>query len=187
MAEKKIHGFTKFIFRGDTIENWEKINPILELKELVLILNQSNQTIGFKIGDGVTDFKNLETKTFDDGTIDLSNYYDKTETEALVKDNIKLWQPKTKYEVGDVVYGSISFTAGDEEVTQSYLFKCKEKHTSSPGSNSPEFPYQVDGEYWDSYSISCGTDGTDGQWIVNKYATKEELAEAIGQALEGDY
>lgn len=186
MAEKKIYGLTKFIFRGDTIENWEKTNPILEFKELVLILNQSNQTTGFKIGDGVTDFKNLETKTFS-GTVDLSNYYNKSETDALVKDNIKLWQPNTEYKVGDVVYGAINLIVNGEDVPHNYLFKCIEEHTSSSGS-AFDFPYMADGDYWNSYPIESRSSFDDlGRRITTTYATKEELAEAIGQALEGDY
>lgn len=178
MAEKKIHGFTKFIFRGDTIENWEKINPILELKELVLILNQSNQTIGFKIGDGVTDFKNLETKTFDDGTIDLSNYYDKTETEALVKYSIKMWQPNTEYKVGDIVLA----TWKNEDKKETVIAECNEAHTSSSSFTNDLIIYAV----WDMNFINAQGDEY-GRSIYETYATKEELAEAIGQALEGDY
>lgn len=101
------------------------------------------------------------------GNVDLSNYY------------IKIWQPNTEYKVGDVVYAT---SIGYNGATMDVIAKCTQAHTSSSG-------IFVDGDKWRTeniYAYSSICDGR-GNVIEETYATKEELAEAIGQALEGDY
>ena len=102
---------------------------------------------------------------------------------------IQLWQPNTEYKVDDVVIGDISFDGF--YYFQAILF-CHRNHTS-------------EGELHEDMRLNLYEDVRSGMWGVkpfisreaetdsegNKfqdyYATKEELAEAIGQALEGDY
>ena len=61
MADKKtIHAKLKIKFRGDTEENLQSVNPVLALKEPCLILDENNNAIGFKIGDGIHNWNDLE-------------------------------------------------------------------------------------------------------------------------------
>lgn len=57
---KQIKAKTKYQFRGDTINNWEILNPILANREPGLVLDEGGKTMGFKIGDGVTAWNDLE-------------------------------------------------------------------------------------------------------------------------------
>ena len=102
---------------------------------------------------------------------------------------IQLWQPNTEYKVDDVVIGDISFDGF--YYFQAILF-CKRNHTS-------------EGELLEDMRLNLYEDVRSGMWNVkpfisreaetdskgnyfpDHYATKEELEEAIGQALEGDY
>lgn len=45
--------------RRDLLANWELADPILGEGEMVLVLGAGNETIGAKVGDGFTTFKNL--------------------------------------------------------------------------------------------------------------------------------
>lgn len=45
--------------KRDTLTNWESINPILALGEIGLIVDNSNNAIAMRIGDGVTTFSLL--------------------------------------------------------------------------------------------------------------------------------
>ena len=64
---KKAKAKMTYKLRGDTAQNWENLNPILSVREPALILNENGKTIGFKIGDGVTDWHNLEFHNIDGG------------------------------------------------------------------------------------------------------------------------
>ena len=97
---------------------------------------------------------------------------------SMPTDAIRFWQPETEYKVGDYVY---SDAIGYMGALIYVICKCTEAHTSK---NS----VYADGKWnimdiYASYSIS----DINGNPIHETYATKEELAEAIGEALEGDY
>ena len=76
----------KLQLRRDTAANWETVNPVLAQGEIGLILDDNGKTIGQKIGDGVTEFNDLETVVevnnyaYDLGT--LTNGYINTSGEA---------------------------------------------------------------------------------------------------------
>lgn len=99
---------------------------------------------------------------------------------------IELWQPNTEYKFGDMVlaniqeYGTI-LTVG--------MF-CIRNHTAG----DIHFPSDMQNfyEYWDTYTLCThqslrALEDDDGNLIHETYATKDELAEAIGEALEGNY
>jgi len=65
--------------RHDTSTNWTTYNPVL-LEGEVGIETDTNK---MKIGDGTTAYNSLE---YFGGDIDLSDYYDKTETDGLLND-----------------------------------------------------------------------------------------------------
>ena len=44
--------------RRDTLDNWNKLNPVPKDKELCVVLTKSNKC-KYKIGDGITPFKKL--------------------------------------------------------------------------------------------------------------------------------
>lgn len=58
----------KLQLRRDTAENWESANPVLAQGEIGLILDENGKTTGQKIGDGVTEWKKLET------VVEVNNY-----------------------------------------------------------------------------------------------------------------
>lgn len=68
---------TKIIQRHDTSTNWTSINPILALGEMGV----ETDTNKFKFGDGVTTWSEL---AYSNAEIDLSDYYDKETTDALL-------------------------------------------------------------------------------------------------------
>lgn len=106
---------------------------------------------------------------------------DKGDTPDLTN-HIRIWQPNTEYKVGDIVLANGVFL-GYRAYPETVVLKCNEKHTSSA---DPIF----DGVYWDVvFDISANNSFSDheGNIITETYATKEDLAEAIGLALEGDY
>lgn len=47
----------KTVIRYDTLDNWNKFNPILEKSELIAVTN--NKEIKLKVGDGVSKFNVL--------------------------------------------------------------------------------------------------------------------------------
>lgn len=48
-------------FRRDTIDNWQSVNPILAAGEFIIVRTSDNtQTIGYKAGNGVNRFNDLE-------------------------------------------------------------------------------------------------------------------------------
>ncbi len=51
---------TKILLRNDTAENWETKNPVLFQGELGVVLSTSEEGRRFKIGDGVTAWKELQ-------------------------------------------------------------------------------------------------------------------------------
>ena len=57
---KKIIAQLTYKLRGDTLENWENLNPILATREPALVVDETGQTIGFKVGDGHTAWNDLK-------------------------------------------------------------------------------------------------------------------------------
>lgn len=112
---------------------------------------------------------------------DLNNYYTKTETDTLVKNSIKIWQPNTEYKVGDCC---LMETIGYLGATQTVIAICIKNHISST------MPIEdIADKNWKINLIYAETSIRDGQGnsIFETYATKYELTAAIGEALEGDY
>lgn len=68
---------TKIIQRHDTSTNWTSVNPVLSLGEMGI----ETDTNKFKFGDGVTTWSEL---AYSSTEIDLSDYYDKETTDALL-------------------------------------------------------------------------------------------------------
>lgn len=93
---------------------------------------------------------------------------------------IKIWQPKTQYNVDDFCYGG--YTNKNTNLTESCFFKCISAHVSGDWIND-------DISKWQIMHITAYSAYTDiFQNSINAtYATKDELAEAIGEALRGDY
>lgn len=106
-------------------------------------------------------------------------YRDETATMFDNFNGIQLWQPNTEYKVGDYCLWS---TYVDEAYKVTYLMYCIENHTSSSNLMSNI-------QCWEQYDIKVTYAIKDafGKVIHETYATKDELAEAIGEALEGDY
>ena len=93
---------------------------------------------------------------------------------------IQIWQPNTEYKVGDVCYyDSLPYETG---INRSVFLVCKTNH---PSQQDP----LLDFDKWTVIELYANRSIHDcvGKVIHETYATKEELAEAIGQALEGDY
>lgn len=68
MADKKtIHAKLKIKFRGDTEENLQSVNPVLALKEPCFVLDENDKTIGFKVGDGIHNWNDLEYHSLEGG------------------------------------------------------------------------------------------------------------------------
>lgn len=102
---------------------------------------------------------------------------------------IQLWQPNTEYKVDDVVIGDISFDGF--YYFQAILF-CRRNHTSESELHEDKrlnLYEDVRSGMWGVKPFISREAETDskGNYFPDHYATKEELAEAIGQALEGDY
>ena len=93
---------------------------------------------------------------------------------------ISVWQPNTEYKVGDVCYWN---HLANEYAGYSAFLECKTNHTSN------QYDPLLELDKWTVLKISADRSTHDayGKVIHETYATKEELAEAIGQALEGDY
>ena len=102
--------------------------------------------------------------------VDLSNYY------------IKIWQPNTEYKKGD---RCLAIVPTDIPYFCEYkLINCAVDHISSDSVED-----DIEKVMWLLTFDGIGKSLSDayGNVIHETYATKEELAEAIGQALEGDY
>ncbi len=73
---KKINAKVRYKLRGDSAENLQNENPILALKEPCLILDESDKAIGFKIGDGVSSWDDLEEHNFNENvSIEIDQTY----------------------------------------------------------------------------------------------------------------
>ena len=95
--------------------------------------------------------------------------------------SISLWQPNTEYKIGDVCLAGCMV----DDWPVHAICTCIEEHTSDYDNAPTNFEQKV----WNKVYVSAGQSYEDvlGNVIHTTYATKEELAEAIGQALEGDY
>ena len=97
---------------------------------------------------------------------------------------IQYWQPNTEYKVGDVVIEN--FDNGYMGNPRTGVLQCVENHTSSDYFSQDYLggsKWEQKKDVWAEYGYRDYL----GNLIPEHYATKEELAEAIGQALEGDY
>lgn len=64
----------KIQLRGDTKENWERVNPILAQREIGLILRSDGTSISYKIGNGASDWLSLEETALSKGVTILGYY-----------------------------------------------------------------------------------------------------------------
>lgn len=102
--------------REDSSSVWEKLNPILKKAEF----GYESNTGKLKIGDGVTTWNSLsyligervpEGAIFTDTVVNLTNYYTKSEVEALIDKKISSGGFKPGTTIGDLTaYGR---TVGD--------------------------------------------------------------------------
>jgi hypothetical protein len=77
MSETKIGANARYLFRGDTAENWEKAgNPTLAEREPGLLLDENRCFVGLKIGDGKTPWNELPLHKFGEAE---KNYNPKSE------------------------------------------------------------------------------------------------------------
>lgn len=81
--------------------------------------------------------------------------------------------------MGDVVVANME--DNESKTIGTVIAICNHRHISSDG-----MLYEYDGANWNCTYLFAVKDGKN-DIIHETYATKEELAEAIGQALEGDY
>ncbi|MEE0896800.1 MAG: hypothetical protein U0L88_04125 [Acutalibacteraceae bacterium] len=95
---------------------------------------------------------------------------------------IQYWQPNTEYKVGDVCLAIVPTNI--EYFCEYQLIDCVEAHISSDSVQD-----DIKKLRWLITFDGIGKSFADayGNAIHEHYATKEDLAEAIGQALEGDY
>lgn len=56
---------TKILFRRDYLANWKSVNPVLSLGEPGVAINDNEDLLGFKIGDGNTHWIDLDWQTGD--------------------------------------------------------------------------------------------------------------------------
>ena len=56
---------TKILFRQDTEINWETVNPILSIGEPGVAIDNNGNITGFKLGDGITPWNELDYQTGD--------------------------------------------------------------------------------------------------------------------------
>jgi hypothetical protein len=99
---------------------------------------------------------------------------------------IRLWQPNTEYKVGDVCLATDYEGMSGELVN--CIITCKQSHKSYTESDGGLVRDISEGK-WKKDFVTASSSIYDilGNMITEHYATKDELAEAIGQALEGDY
>lgn len=99
--------------REDSYTAWEKSNPVLEKAEL----GYESDTGRLKIGDGVTAWNSLsyligekvpEGAIFTDTVVNLSNYYTKSEVEALIDKKIGSGGFKPGITIGDLTASGIT-------------------------------------------------------------------------------
>lgn len=136
----------------------------------------------------------INTETLDENSNDSSLPTSKLVYDAIKnltggggtsdQNGLQVWKPNTKYDVGNEV---LFLNTTDLNSAYFYYAKCIKAHTSSNETN-----YTPSSEYWQykyvyvPYAKSAQND-MNGKEIHSTYATKEELSEAIGRALEGDY
>lgn len=106
-----------------------------------------------------------------------------------VQSKIGMWQPNTEYKKGDRVIGEISF---DGFYYFHAILTCQRNHTSESELHEDmwlNLYEDIRSGMWGVKPFISREAETDskGNYFPDHYATKEELAEAIGQALEGDY
>ena len=102
----------QIILKEDSYTEWEKSNPVLEKAEL----GYESDTGRLKIGDGVTAWNSLsyligervpEGAIFTDTVVNLSNYYTKSEVEALIDEKLGgSLKPGTT--IGDLTAGGVT-------------------------------------------------------------------------------
>ena len=101
---------------------------------------------------------------------------------------IRLWQPNTEYKDGDIVIVNFSDRdISDPEDTlpnRTIIAKCVIQHKSTNSFALNNYGFE---DVWEILQEIYAYYDALGNRIHNTYATKNELAEAIGQALEGDY
>ena len=165
---KRIKAQMKYKLRGDTAENWSNINPILAIREPALVIDSNGKTTGFKIGDGVTFWNDLDFHNIDDNggrSIDP----------AVLQNKIELWQPNTEYKVGDTVmaFHSPGLSNGNAPVKVTFIAKCRTQHTSSDDFGVDLNTLIVwDVDILNAYSAIYDSSG---RLIEETYATKEEV------------
>ncbi len=103
----------------------------------------------------------------------------KTKVNQIQEDmggKISMWQPNTYYKVGNYCIASqVSGVGNNKADYKHFLYRCKVEHTSS------EDIHYDSGNYWDRFDITVDQSAKDGlgNFIVDTYATKQELADEI--------
>lgn len=120
---------TRIQLRHDTATNWTTANPILAEGEAGV----ETDTNKMKIGDGVTSWNSLD---YFGGNIDLSNYYNKTETNELLdgkQDGFEAQAPITiNNGIGEVYDSTGTEYEGTTINRMAYLFQYPSQN-SIPG------------------------------------------------------
>jgi hypothetical protein len=105
-------------------------------------------------------------------------------TEAIneaLQGKIEIWKPYTTYQEGDVVAFVDLMNIGFNFM----IAECINEHTSPSWGEVIDMVEQ--GEPWNQVYLSNWLYYAPTNEFTEHYATKDELAEAIGEALEGDY
>lgn len=102
---------------------------------------------------------------------------------AILQRKLELWQPNTEYKVGDVVVEQLAM--GPQNVSN--ILVCIQNHTS--GDDMFDTVTAVD--YWDFNPIialnsSFATCDNNGNYIIDTYATKEELGSKQDMLVSGE-
>ena len=108
--------------------------------------------------------------------------------ESVPTSVIRMWQPNTEYKVDDVVVAILRerdiFDLEDTLPNRTIIAKCVIQHKSTNSFALNNYGFE---DVWEILQETYAYYDALGNCIHNTYATKDELAEAIGQALEGDY
>lgn len=143
------------------------------------IFTGGNKTLTLVQGENTVEYNGSEDKTFEVEDVDLSDYYDKTETDALLEDKADADDVYTKTEVDDIIDG---INTGRFEVVEELPQEGEDKVIYLVP-NGGEVPNIYDEYIWTEDGFEkIGTTEID----LSQYYTKAQADELLGEKADKD-